>query len=335
MMSESSWLARFRFDPIAPLLESGNHAVEFFTRRDLMDQNAGAPTSLWDLRIPRAIVRKQNADGSWTYPGRRAWSRIGYDQLETYRELGFLVDKFGYDRSYPAIALAAEFLLAAQTDEGDIRGLYGAQYSPNYSAAMFELLVKAGYADDDRVERGFRWLTGFRQEDGGWALPLRTRRRKLDAIEEAKTIQPDRSAPFSHFITGIVLRAFAAHPVHSRSEVALRAGALLAGRFFQKDTYPDKGRVADWTEFCYPFWSTDLISSLDSLSRMGFSGEDPNIRAAVSWLNDKQDPSGLFTLHLLKDRHHDMVFWIDLAICRVYRRLYGSSERGDVADRRQ
>ena len=43
---------------------------------------------------------------------------------------------------------AAEFLFQRQTTEGDFRGIYGTQYSPNYSAAIMELLIKSGYSDD-------------------------------------------------------------------------------------------------------------------------------------------------------------------------------------------
>ncbi len=106
-----------------------------------------------------------------------------------------LVEKIGVDRQHPGLGAAVEFLLAAQSAEGDIRGIYGAQYSPNYTAGILELLVKAGYAEDERVDRAFTWLKDIRQDDGGW---------------------PDRSKPFSHLVTGVVLRALAAHPPNRR-----------------------------------------------------------------------------------------------------------------------
>jgi len=75
-----------------------------------------------------------------------------------------------------------------------------------------ELLIKAGYASDERIARGFQWLLYIRQRDGGWAIPLRTAGAKLDSFAtKDDPIQPDRSKPFSHLVTGVVVRAFAAH----------------------------------------------------------------------------------------------------------------------------
>jgi hypothetical protein len=36
------------------------------------------------------------------------------------------------------------------------------QYTPNYSAAIMELLIKAGYSTDVRTEKGFQWLLSIR-----------------------------------------------------------------------------------------------------------------------------------------------------------------------------
>ena len=93
-----------------------------------------------------AIVAPPDGNGAWQYPGGGiAGHRASedYDQLETFRNLGILVEKYGFDRRHPAIQAAAEYLFSKQTTEGDLRGIYGNQYSPNYSAAMMELLIKA------------------------------------------------------------------------------------------------------------------------------------------------------------------------------------------------
>jgi hypothetical protein len=47
----------------------------------------------------------------------------------------------------------------------------------------------------------------------GWAIPLRTVDAKfLDAVHDEEIIEPDRTKPFSHLITGCALRALSAHP---------------------------------------------------------------------------------------------------------------------------
>ncbi|HZW57310.1 MAG TPA: hypothetical protein VFF30_13560 [Nitrososphaerales archaeon] len=219
---------------------------------------------------------------------------------------------------------ASDFLFANQTEEGDIRGICGNQYVPYYSAAMMELLIKAGYPHDPHIRRGFKWLLSIRQNDGGWAFPLRTVGKKLDRqiFHQRKTIQPDRAKPFSHLVTGIVLRAFAAHSEYRRSEEAKVAGELLASRFFKADTYSDRRAPSFWTSFSFPFWFTDLLSSLDSLSLLGFEADHPKTKEGLDWFRARQESSGLWELSTrIMAREPERNLWITFAICRVFKRF--------------
>jgi len=312
----NTWLRNFKYDPIKPLLSTENEQIIYFTNRDLINKPVGTIEALWDLKIPKQILRKQQADGSWKYPGKTAWYTTDYNQLETYRQLGFLVQMFGFNRSHPAIEKTAEYFFTKQSEKGDFRGIYAAQYSPNYTAAIAELLVLAGYGDDSRIQKVFNWLIEIRQNDGGWALPFRTRRNNLEVILSQTTIEPDKSKPFSHLVTGIVLRAFVAHPKYAKSKEARVAGKLLASRFFQKDVYTDLKSPSAWETFSYPFWNTDLISSLNILTKLGFNKDNRQIKMAVEWLLDKQNSIGLFDIHKNHDRYHDQDLWLTLAICR-------------------
>ena len=225
----------------------------------------------------------------------------------------------------PALRRAAERLYRAQTREGDFRGIYGGQYSPNYSAGILELLIKAGYEGDPRTRRGLRWLLAVRQADGGWAIPLRTvGATYTDALAEPAPLRGDPARPFSHLVTGVVLRAFAAHPAYRRRNEVRAAGELLLSRFFRRDAYPDRSAPEFWTKFTYPFWFTDLLSSLDSLSRLGFSAQEPRIAAGLRWFRDRQAEDGLWDLTLLRTGDKALRLWVGLAIGRVFRRFDAS-----------
>jgi hypothetical protein len=319
-----SWIDELSYDPIIPLLASGNSAIVYWTRRELLDQNVPDPKNvLWDLKIPHSILRKQNGDGSWTYPGKRVSEQMDKNQVETYRQLGFLIEMFGFDKRHPSIRRAAEYIFSKQTLEGDIRGIYATQYTPNYTAAFIELLVKAGYENDKRTAKAFNWLNSVRQNDGGWALAVRTKGMKLDAIYHAVgLVQLDRAKPFSHFITGVVLRAYAAHSVYRESPEAIRAARLLVSRFFERDRYADKGNKRDWIRFSFPFWQTDILSSL---SIIGLIEPDlvtnENVLLAKRWFVDHQRVDGLFEGHLLRDRYHDLQLWCSFAVCRALKEL--------------
>lgn len=189
-----------------------------------------------------------------------------------------------------------------------------------------ELLIKAGYGEDPRIERGFRWLLSIRQKDGGWTIPFRTIGKGsgtlIHAMKNPKPIKPDRSKPFSHCITGVVLRAFAAHPRYRKTEEAKAAGELLKSRFFQPDRYPDRRAAGFWTKITYPFRFTDILSSLDSLSLIGFSKDDPQIGEALHWLITRQEESGLWRSPYEKAKDREIHLWVSLAVCRVLKRFY-------------
>jgi hypothetical protein len=313
------------------LLSANNEAIRYFARRDLAGEDVPPVETLWQLPAVLAILRRQLPSGAWAYPGGKAALRDqeDYDQIETFRMMHYLIEKYGLDRRHPAIQGASEFLFAHQTDEGDLRGIYGNQYTPTYTAALMELLIKAGYDQDPRIEHGFRWLLSMRQADGGWAIPLRTVGKKFDAeVLHAPLIQPNRAKPFSHLVTGMVLRAFAAHPHYRQSAEAILAGKLLAARFFCADVYVDRHTPSFWTHFAHPFWFTDLLSALDALAWIGFPAADPQIHKALDWLIAQQQVDGLWRLALLRmAREKARDAWISLAICRVFQRFYqaGSS----------
>jgi hypothetical protein len=90
----------------------------------------------------------------------------------------------------------------------------------------------------------------MRQDDGGWAIPTRTLGMSLNVMLTAcETFEPDRSRPSSHLVTGIVVRAVAAHPRHRHSAATRRAAELLKSRFFRRDVYPDRAAPSNWIIF--------------------------------------------------------------------------------------
>jgi hypothetical protein len=317
-----------------PLLAScDNAAICFFAKRELLGVKTGPVSTLWELPEARRIVARQQADGSWHYPASKGQlrSREKYDQLETFRAAGALVGKFGFTREHPAMEHAAEFLFSFQSAEGDFRGVYGNQYATTYVGAIMEVLVNAGYARDPRIAKGFRWLLAMRQSDGGWAIPLRTVGTPFseffDLDRHSQPIAADRSKPSSHLVTGMVLRAFAADPVQRRSAEVRRAGGLLATSLYTRDSYGDRGEASYWERVSFPFWFTDIVSALDTLSRLGFGADTPTIHAALDRLREVQRADGTFAFKLLRDKDRDLPLWICLAVCRSLKRWQDSTFR--------
>ena len=320
------WRRFLDVDPVPALAASHNAAISLFARRDLLGAKVGPVSALWALPPAKKIVARQSANGSWPYPvgNRRVRSRENYNQIETFRQVGVLVEKLGFTREHPAIERAAAFLFSFQTREGDFRGIYGNQYATTYVGAIMEVLIKAGYGDDARIAKCFRWLLSARQDDGGWAIPMRTIgipfSEFVDTRRHPRPIGPDRSKPSSHLATGMVLRAFASHRTLRLSKEPLRAAEMLAMRLYKKDAYSDRGSADYWERVSFPFWFTDVVSALDALSRLGVAADAPTIRAALKRVRKAQRADGTFAFRLMKGRDKDLRWWICLAVCRCLAR---------------
>jgi hypothetical protein len=315
-------------NPIPVLLASRDNAVVYFVKRDLLGEQVEPINVIWKLPAPQKIVNKQQADGSWGYSGKKTavYPPHHYSLVETFKQFRILVERYGFNKGNLSTRRTAEYLLSCQTAAGDIRGFIGNQYATYYTGAVLSLLIKAGYEDDERVERGMQWLLSMRQADGGWTIPILTH--KFDRAtmyrltsEYVKPVEPDRSQPFSHNWTNMVLQAFSAHPRYRRSKDAGSAGALLKSRFFQPDVYSSYKNPAYWVRFM--FWWPNLLTAIESLLLLGFPKDDPDIKTALNWFIAHQADDGLWntsydspnktvTAKITEERQ-----WLSLAICRI------------------
>lgn len=300
--------------------------IVHFAKTELINEDCCDVKEHWESADAKRILRKQSPDGYWKYPGKTHQYRTpeDYDQIETFRQFSYLIEKHGMTKEHDAVKRAAEYLFSKQTEEGDFRGIYGNQYAHTYSPAIMELLIKAGYEKDPRIEHGFKWLLATRQDDGGWAAPVRTHAAKFQEVwDQPEPLQPVREKPFSHLMTGTVLRAFAAHPKHRHDKEAYAAGELLASRFFKSDKYADRRTPEYWERFSFPAWFTDLVSALDSLSLLGFKNDHPQIKEGLNWFVERQKKTGEWELRMVRGENHpSQKLWLSLAICRIFKRFY-------------
>jgi len=321
-----TWKAPLLIDPLPGLLAWQDRALTYFVQRDLLKEVVEPAKALWDLPEARSLVEKQQANGAWHYPDRsnHPAANANYDLLETYRSLRLLVEMYGFQREHPALSKAAEYVFSCQTDEGDIRGILGNQYMPYYHGAILELLIKAGYAQDARTEKGLEWLLSMRQADGGWIIPaqLVPARQKTRPFWESPPLLPERSRPHAHLATGMVLRAFAAYPAYSRKPEVITAGERLKERLFQADKYNDRKAPSYWLKFQFPFWWPNLLTTMDTLARLGFDRNNEQIARGLDWFSSNQSSDGLWETGYGSGRGAEaMRRWVGLAVCRVLKQF--------------
>jgi hypothetical protein len=256
------WCDFLKYDPVPALRAITSPALRYHVKQDITGEDPGPVEAIWALPEATRILKRQQPSGAWPDPrqAKHTSSPTNYLQVETYRNLAVLVETLGFSKAHPAIQKAVEYLFSTQTPEGDFRGVYGNQYTPNYCGGILELIVKAGYHRDTRVDKAFAWFIGHQQSSGGWTLPLQTHGVKPKECEPAMRssvplpFEPEK--PFAHMVTGIVLRAFAAHPTYRSHPDAVQAGKLITTRFFQPDAYSSRKSDAYWTKYSFPFWWT-------------------------------------------------------------------------------
>jgi hypothetical protein len=121
----------------------------------------------------------------------------------------------------------------------------------------------------------------------------------------------------------MALRAFAVHTKYRESNEAKEAELLLKSSFFQPDAYTSYQSPKYWTRFA--FWWPNLLTALDSLSLLGFTADDADIRRGIDWFINNQQPDGLWKLESGKEvkiKDLDERLWLGLAICRLLKRYY-------------
>jgi hypothetical protein len=272
------------------LLREGSPALAARVRRDLIDDEE-APGAAEVVTYPevKAFLRKQEASGA--FPGKPPEKGMGSPKfgraVATIRALERLAD-FGLRHDHPAVAKAADVLLASQAKDGGIVDLALGDTPEARTKAValhfhgwaLAALCRTGYDADERVARGFRFLQASRQADGGWAW---------------RGVRTDSAArPSSHLVTGMALRAFAASPSRKSSREAKRAAELLATRFLQPDRYPDRKAATFWEQLAEPRFYTDVLDALDGVTAVGLGKENSGVRTAEAYLRGRQNPDGLW-----------------------------------------
>lgn len=330
-----NWLNSLKYNPIEPLVGSDNSAIIYFTTRDLLNKREQLINCIWDLPEVKKIIKGQMNDGHWKTKKKKTDTLQNYQLIETWKQLRFLVEKYEMNKNQQCIEKASGYIFSCQSAEGDIRGFLGNQYAAYYTGAVLGLLIKAGYENDGRVQKGIEWLLSVRQNDGGWiGSPLIT----LSWAEQIKMItknretlkQWDKAKPLCLNSTGMIIRAFASHNVYRTTQAAKTAAHLLKRNFFRENNYQSYKHKDHWLFFQFPYWWNNLVSALDSVSLIFPDKDDADIRNAVNWLTEHQEKNGLWKIsysgihsNTQTSKTREAQLWITLVICRILKRLFG------------
>lgn len=311
------------------LLARGNLPILYWLKKDILEVPIDREfRNLQKFASRIRILKSQRPNGGWgkkKYEGHPRWEKTYYI-VDTLKNM-FRLYNYGCILGDEGIQKAVKFLFSTQSKAGDFRGAYLNEYAPTYHALTLEVLCLYGLDKNERTQKGFLWIMKNRQDDGGWVIPYRTidqeqlkSRYNFEAQLKLEPVKPDKSQPFSHLVTGMVLRALALSPTWRKSKEVWKAGELLLSRFFKADKYNDRWLPSFWEELTYPFWATDILSSLDSLSKIGFPVDNEKIKKGLNWVLKKQNKQGYWEAGNRKFSVEDHL-WVTFAVLRVFKRF--------------
>lgn len=266
------------------------------------------------------LLNLQKSNGSWDSEG-ILFSRAGDDIQTTslaLQRLGYL----GFDKDFPSVKKAAEFLFSRQREDGawpmhgkkilkDEETEY--QMMPIQTAIPLLGLAMCGYATDKRAEKAYKWLLDQRLKDGAWPVGIASG--NYGGIAGYRRLAHSQWGCRSNTTT--VLSCLAYHPNRRTSSEAQRALDLILGtktmlRYnlgfyiariigFEKTI----GRVTFMAKY-------DIAHILDLCWRVGASREDKRIEEYLVFIKNEQGKYGLWEYL----SHHLATRWLTFDLLR-------------------
>ncbi|HWQ20884.1 MAG TPA: hypothetical protein VN455_13975 [Methanotrichaceae archaeon] len=299
----SNWKSFLNSDPTTWLLTEDNPSVRYLTLVDLLEKPASDPEvakarqEIMAKGVVSQILAKQEDEGYWGDPDRLYVSKYKGSVWQLIILAEHLAD--GEDKR---IKKACEFLLDRSQDQES--GGFSMHHStkagggrhseviPCLTGNMVWSLIRLGYLDDPRLQRGIGWIARYQRFD--------------DAIEN-----PPKGWPYDryemcfgrhtcHMGAVKALKALSEIPPEKRSpevQQTIKEGTeyLLKHHIYKRSHDLAKVSKPGWTRFGFPMmYGTDVLEILGILTKLGC--RDERMQEAVDLVVSRQDSSGTWKL---------------------------------------
>jgi len=260
------------------LLEEKDPSVRFRVLTEVLDRApedpevVAAAAERGHAGWGEAILTRQLPAGQWDSPGTSSRDLYTPKYIATNWRLLVLSD-LGFTRAHPAVARAAELLMAAEA--GPSGALGGSESEVCFTGNAVRMLTKLGYGSDARVAAALAWLLESQKTDGGWhCFPSPTG--TLDCWE--------------------ALAAFAAIPRAEWTDRLRRAVEAGANFYLDRGLLHEGEPYAPWLRLHYPVhYYYDLLVGLDALTALGYAKE-LRLGPALDWLESRRSPDGSWNI---------------------------------------
>ncbi len=285
------------------LLEESNPSVRYFTLRELLEYPEDDPqvqqakfSIMQNGPVPK-ILSYQKSEGHWgkpedfyvrsKYKG-TVWSFI-------------LLAELGADGCDERVARASEFLLKISQDVQSGGFAYRGTFSeggehmgvvPCLSGNLVWSMLRFGYREDPRVQKGIEWLaTSLRCDDRNSGVPNIW----------PYTVKEGCWGKHTCMMTVVkTLKALAEIPAENRTPVVIKAiddgkEFILSHHLFKRSHDLSKIAKPSWAELGFPwYWLTDALEMLLILKQLDC--RDERMQDAIELLLSKQSDQGMWNL---------------------------------------
>jgi len=292
------WKSRLNADPTDWLLEENNPSVRYFTLRDILETPEDDPAAreararvMCAGAVPELLERQRQADYAAAFPRfytdkykGLVWSLIALAELGA-EPCAQIREQCEYLFAHSQDTLDGGFSqhAAAKTGGGRV-----SEVIPCLTGNMVWSLIRLGYLDDPRLQKGVGWLVGhMRFNDGTELEPQDEAYGKYDACWGRHTC---------HMGVVKALKAFSAIPESRRTEdtkaVIERAAEFMLIHHIHKQSHNlTKTSKPGWKKFGFPLmYQTDALEILDILLSLGI--RDARMDEALALVLSKQSESG-------------------------------------------
>ncbi|UCF49459.1 MAG: hypothetical protein JSU91_06855 [Thermoplasmatales archaeon] len=299
----STWKSILKNDSINWLLENSNPSVRYFTLVDLLNMSRNNPEVLESRKqimnsdLVQKFLTKQNLEGYWFEPEnfyiKRKYKGTVWNFI-ILAEIGAL----GNDKR---IKKTSEFILknSQNKDSGgfayySLKSGGGAdpKVLPCLTGNMIWCMIRFGYIDDSRVQKGIEWITNYQRfDDGVQELPENWPYKKhINCFGKHSC----------HMGCVKALKALTEIPEEKRSiEVknTIKKGVdyLLKHHIYKRSHDLSKISKPSWLQLSFPhMYQSDILEILDILTRLKY--RDKRMQDAIDIVISKQNEDGTWNL---------------------------------------
>lgn len=293
----NDWKAILKADPTNWLLEEDNPSVRYFTLKNILDRQDDEK----DVQIAKREIMQAGIVPDMLQRQREKGYLEAYPRFYTYKYKGLVwslitLAELGAEAT-PHIKEQCEFLFDKSQERQDggfsqnMAAKEGGRISeviPCLTGNMVWSLIRFGYLDDPRLQKGIEWITRFMHFNDGVADDLQV-------------------PPYNHYEMcwgthtchmGVVkaLKGLSAIPIERRTKeindtIQKAIEFILLHHIYKRSHNLNRKSKPGWLKFGFPLmYQTDVLEILEILTGLGV--KDSRMDDAISIVVEKQDDMG-------------------------------------------